>query len=119
MKPVGPTKVIKAPPRSDRTDLYHTVDGYDFIYENSTATKIDVAKPGFFNLFRDEMQVGMMVECRLGQIADGITQVFVQIIASPKDDRSGDVMVSVGPARKFSPARHDGTLADEQERKVA
>ncbi len=118
MKPQGPTKVVKAPPRSDRTDLYHTLDSYDFIYENTTATKIDVAKPGFFNIFRDELRIGMMVECRLGQIADGVTQVFLQIIESPKEG-GGDVMVSLGSSREFTPVRHDGTQADEQERKVA
>ena len=116
MKPPGPTKVIKAVPTRNRDDLYHTTDGYDFIYENSKYTKIDVAKPGFFNIFRDELRVGMMVECRLGQIADGITQVFVQVIASPKTEAGGDVMVSIGSSRKFTPCRTDGTLAEDEER---
>ena len=116
MKPQGQTEVIKAAPRSYREDLYHTVDGYDFIYENTNSAKIDVVRPGFFNQFRDELQVGVMVECRLGRIADGITQVFAQIIASPKSDREGDVMVSVGPSRKFTPVLHGGTQADEKEK---
>ena len=114
MKPQGRAEVIKAAPRSYREDLYHTVDGYDFIYENTNSAKIDVVRPGFFNQFRDELQVGMMVECRLGKIADGITQVFLQVIESPKDG-VGDVMVSVGPSRKLTPVRHDGTQADEKE----
>ena len=115
MKPQEPTKVVKALPIKSRNELYHTVDGYDFIYEHSDYTKLDVAKPGFFNQFRDELQVGMVVECRLGQIGDGITQLFLQVIASPKEG-VGDVMVSVGPARKFTPVRHDGTLADDKEK---
>ncbi len=116
MKPAGPTIVVKAVPRTDRNDLYHTTDGYDFIYENAVYTKIDVAKPGFFNAYRDELRVGMMVECRLGEIADGITQVFVQILAAPKSEIQGDVMVSVGSSRKFTPVRHDGTLAEDEEK---
>ncbi len=116
MKPMGPTKVIKAVPTRDRDDLYHTTDGYDFIYENSKYTKIDVAKPGFFNIFRDELRVGMMVECRLGEIADGIIQVFVQVIASPKTEGGGDVMVSIGSSRSFTPCRTDGTLAEDEEK---
>ena len=115
MKPVGPTKVVKAVPRTDRNDLYHTTDGYDFIYENSAYNKGDLVRPGFFNAYRDELRVGMMVECRLGQIADGITQVFVQVIAAPKES-TGDVMVSVGSSRKFTPVRHDGTLAEDEEK---
>ncbi len=128
MRPADKPKVVRAVPRTDRNDLYHTTDGYDFVYENSSYTKIDVAKPGFFNIYRDELRVGMMIECRLGAIEDGITQLFVQVIASPKNERSGDVMVSVGPSKKFTPVRHDGTLAEDtadeatpeqRERKVA
>ena len=115
MKPAGPTKVIKAVPATDRNDLYHTTDGYDFIYENSAYAKIDVAKPGFFNAYRDELRVGMMVECRLGEIADGITQVFVQVIAAPRSERLGDIEVSVGSARKLTPCRHDGMFAEDAE----
>ena len=116
MKPQGPTKVFKAVPATDRNDLYHTTDGYDFIYENSAYMKIDVAKPGFFNAYRDELRVGMMVECRLGEIADGITQVFVQVIAAPKNEAGGDIEVSIGSARKFTPCRTDGTLAEDAEK---
>ena len=72
MRPMDKPKVVRAVPRSDRNDLYHTVDGYDFIYENPTYGKADVVRPGFFNTFRDELKVGMMIECRLGDIADGI-----------------------------------------------
>ncbi len=30
-------------------------------------------------------------------------------------EHGGDVMVSVGPSRKFTPVRHDGTLEEEKE----
>ena len=110
-KPVE-TKVIRAVRPTGRNDLYHTVDGYDWVYENSSATKIDVARPGFFNIYREEMRTGAMIECRLGHFIDGITQVWLQIIEAPKSERGGDVMVSVGPSRKFTPARHDGGPAE-------
>ncbi len=58
----------------------------------------------------------MMIECRLGKIEDGITQLFVQVIASPKTDRLGDVEVAVGPSKKFTPCRHDGTLVVDEEK---
>ncbi len=108
-------KVIRAVPSTDRDDLYYVQDGYDFVYENSKYTKLDVVKPGFFNVYRDELRVGQMVECRLGRIADGITQVYLQVIESPKDERSGDVMVSLGSTREYTPVRHDGTLAEDKE----
>ena len=116
MKPQGPTKVIKAVPRTDRNDLYHTTDGYDFIYENSTYTRVDAIKPGFFNAYRDELRRGMIIECRLGEIDDGIDQGFVQVMRSPKSEVLGDVEVSTGPWRKFTPVRHDGTLAEDEEK---
>ena len=124
MRPVDPAKVVRAVPSTTRNDLYHSTDGYDFIYENPAYTKVEVAKPGFFNSFRDELRVGMMIECRLGKIEDGITQVYVQVIEAPKSERLGDVEVSVGGSRKFTPSRHDGTMPlepvkDEQGRKVA
>ena len=109
-------KVIRAEPPKGRDDLYHTMDGYDFIFETSTATKLDVAKPGFFNCYRDELRVGMVVECRLGNIADGITQAWFQVSQAPKSERGGDVMVSVGPSKKFTPVRHSGELAEEEEK---
>ncbi len=115
-RPTDPVKVVRAVPSTHRNDLYHTMDGYDWVYENPAYTKIDVARPGFFNVYRDELRVGAIIECRVGEIADGITQVWVQVIASPKNDKEGDVMVSVGPSRKFTPVRHDGTLADEKEK---
>ncbi len=57
----------------------------------------------------------MMIECRLGEIADGITQTWVQVIERPKSDLGGDVMVSLGPSKKFTPVRHSGALEDERE----
>ena len=128
MRPADPAKVVRAVPSTTRNDLYHTTDGYDWVFESPKYQKVDVAKPGFFNIYRDELRVGMMIECRLGAIEDGITQLFVQVIASPKTERSGDVMVSVGPSKKFTPVRHDGTLAEDtadeatpeqRERKIA
>ncbi len=55
-----------------------------------------------------------MIECRLGNFIDGITQVWLQIIEAPRSERAGDVLVSVGPSRKFTPVRHDGALEDEE-----
>lgn len=114
MRPADKPKVVRAVPRTDRNDLYHVTDGYDWVYENPGYGKADVVKPGFFNGYRDELRIGMMIECRLGEIADGITQVLVQVIAAPKHERQGDVQVSVGPSRKFTPVRHDGSLAEEE-----
>ena len=119
MRPVDPAKVVRAVPSTTRNDLYHVTDGYDFVYENPGYSKLDVAKPGFFNAYRDELRLGMMVECRLGTIEDGITQLFVQVIEAPKSERLGDVMVSVGPSKKFTPSRHDGTMTLEPTEKVA
>ena len=120
MKPAARMKVVKAEPRTDRDDLYHTIDGYDFVYENPGYTKIDVCRPAFFNVYRDELRVGMMVYCRLGPIADGITTVDLQVIASPKTEISGDVEVSVGGSRKFTPSRTDHTLeADDKKEQAA
>ena len=113
-RPTDPVKVVRAVPSTYRNDLYHTMDGYDWVYENPAYTKIDVARPGFFNAYREVLRVGAIIECRVGEISDGITQVWVQVIAVPKES-VGDVMVSVGPSRKFTPVRHDGTLADEKE----
>ena len=116
MRPMDKPKVVRAVPRTDRNDLYHTVDGHDFIYENPSYGKNDVVRPGFFNTFRDELKVGMMIECRLGDIADGITQTWVQVIERPKSELGGDVMVSLGPSKKFTPVRHSGEMEDEREK---
>ena len=115
-RPTDPVKVVRAVPSTYRNDLYHTSDGYDWVYENPNYTKIDIARPGFFNAFRDELRVGAIMECRLGEIADGITQLWVQVIVAPKNERGGDIMVSIGPSRKFTPVRTDGTLVDEKEK---
>ena len=113
-RPTDPLKVIRAVPRTGRNDLYHTMDGYDWVYENPAYTKVDCAKPGFFNNFRDELRVGAVVECRLGSIQAGIVQTWVQVIAVPKTEGEGDVMVSVGASRKFTPCRHGGGLEKEE-----
>jgi len=114
-RPQDPVKVVRAVPNDYRNDMYHTMDGYDWIYENPSYTKIDVARPGFFNVYQSELRVGAIIECRIGEIADGITQVWLQVIVAPKESE-GDVMVSVGSSRKFTPVRHDGTLADDKEK---
>ena len=116
MRPTDATKVVRAVPRTDRNDLYHTMDGYDFIYENPSYAKIDIAKPGFFNAYRDELRVGMVIEARLGAIVDGITQTWVQVIEAPRSELGGDVMVALGPSKRFTPVRHDGTLEEDQEK---
>ncbi len=46
MRPTDKPNVVRAVPRTDRNDLYHTVDGYDFIYENPSYGKADVCRPG-------------------------------------------------------------------------
>ncbi len=111
--------MVRAVPSTYRDDLYHVGDGYDFVYENPNYSKIDAVKPGFLNCYRNELRVGMMVEFRLGPIEDGITQLFAQVIAAPKSEREGDVVVSVGPSRKFTPARHDGTLPEDEKEQAA
>ena len=52
------------------------------MYENPGYSKIEIARAGFFNAYRDELRVGMLIESRLGEIQDGITQVYVQVVAS-------------------------------------
>ncbi len=47
MRPADPVKVVRAVPRTDRNDLYHVTDGYDFIYENPAYTKGEAVRPGF------------------------------------------------------------------------
>ena len=96
-------KVIKAVPSDYRNDLYHTMDGYDWIYENSGYRKFDVIQPGFFDCYREELRVGAVIECRLGKIEDGIEQGWLQVIQAPQREREGTVMVSTGPWRKFTP----------------
>ena len=114
MKPKGPIKVVKAVVRDNRNDLYHVVDGYDYIYETSDFGSLDVRLPGFFNIFRAELRVGQFIECRLGKIEDGITQVWLQVIERPQNERAGDVMVSYGGQRQFTPVRHDGKIKQEK-----
>lgn len=114
MRPPSKPKVVRAVRARDRNDLYHTVDGYDFVYENAAYTKGEVVRPGFFNEYRDELKVGMIIECRLGQIADGITQVWLQVIEAPRAEIQGDIMVSLGDSRKFTPVRHDGSMTKEK-----
>ncbi len=96
-------------------------DAYDFIYRNFDQKPTDVLKPGFFNVHRSELIVGTIIECRLGYPEDGITSLRVQIIHNPQDSAGGDVMVSYENRKtgSFTPVRHDGTLAEDKERKVA
>ena len=110
------TKVFKAVRPTGHNDLYHTADGYDWIFENTEATKLDVCKPGFFNTYREEMRAGAIIECRLGDMADCITQVWLQIIEAPLSAGTGDVIVSVGPSKRFTPVRHGGELEDNLEK---
>ena len=116
MRPIDSAPPVRATPSTTRNDLYHVTDGYDFIYENQTHSKVEIAKPGFFNAYRDELRVGMMIECRLGKIEDGVEQIYLQVLTAPKSERLGDVEVSVGPSKKFTPCRHDGTLVVDEEK---
>ncbi len=67
----------------------------------------------YFNVRRAGLFVGAMIECRLGNIEDGITQVWLPVIAAPKTEHNGDVMVSLGTARQFTPVPTDGSLTEE------
>ena len=109
-------KIIKAlSPTKDVNSLYYVQDGWDWIYEpKEPFTKIDVLVPGHFNAFREELRVGSRVTCRLGKIADGITELELQVIECPRKG-CGDVMVShKGRDGKFTPCRHDGTLGEDE-----
>ena len=116
MKPVDRVKVIKAPARRDRNELYYISDGYDWVYEHPTYTKGDVVRPGFFNEYKDEMRVGAVIECRLGVIEEGIKRYWLQVIQAPRSLQNSDVLVSYeNQKHEFVPVRHDGTL-DEKEK---
>lgn len=117
---VRPVKVevIKAPPpRVDRNEMYYGADSYDWIYEpHDSFQKAQVIVPGFFNEYRQELEVGTRITCRLGKIEDGITEVELQVIKTSKQNAKVDVEVSVGSARKFTPVRHDGTATKDEEK---
>ena len=92
------------------------MDSYDCVLRDENATKADVIKPGFFNQHRSELIVGTVINCRLGHPCDGINFGYVQVISCPDAVREGDVEVSVGPFKKFTPVRHHGALEDEREK---
>ncbi len=114
-------KKFKAPgPTYDRNALYLVMDSYDFVYEpREPFEKIDICKPGHFNGYRDDLRLGSRITCRLGDIATGITEIELQIIEWSRSEHEGDIIVAVGPSRKFTPVRHDGTLAEDKEKEVA
>ena len=108
--------MAKMRPSARQAPFANASDAYDFVFRDETATKLDVVKPGFFNMHRSELIVGTMIECRLGHPADGITVFRVQVIDNPKWSRNTDVLVSVGKAQTFTPVRHDGTRAEDKEK---
>ena len=110
-------KIIKAPPPTkDVNALYYVADGFDWIYEpKEPFSKVDVVLPNHFDVYREELRVGARITCRLGKIADGITEVELQIIECPQWATHGDVMVSVkGRDGRFTPCRHDGMLGEDE-----
>ncbi len=110
-------KVFKAPPPAyDVNALYYIQDGRDWIYEPTEPyTKAQVILPGHLNSWREELRIGSRITCRLGKIADGITEVELQVIECPRSGREGSVIVSVkGRDGSFTPCRSDGTLTDEK-----
>ncbi len=63
---------------------------------------------------------GSRITCRLGKIADGITEVELQVIECPRSGREGSVIVSVkGRDGSFTPCRSDGTLTEDEQEKAA
>ncbi len=112
-----PAEIVGPPPSYDRNALYYIVDGHDWIYEpRESFAKVDIVKPGHFDAYRHEFRVGSRITCRLGDVADGIIEIELQIIECPRTDRLGHVMVSVkGRDGTFTPVRHDGTLDAEKE----
>ena len=75
-------------------------DRYDRVYTSPDVTKVDVIKPGFFNTWRDQLFVNTMIDCRLGNLADGITRVMLQVIKLPA---GSDVIVAMGDVERFTP----------------
>ena len=116
-------KTFKAPKATfDRNALYYPHDhGGDFVYEPlEPFQKIDVIRPGHFNAYREDLRKGTRITCRLGEIADGITEVELQVIERSQSERQGDIMVSIkGRDGRFTPCRHDGQLADDKKERVA
>ena len=112
-------EVVKAPPPTfDVNSLYYVQDGRDWIYEPTELyTKAQVILPGHLNSWREELRVGSRITARLGDIADGIVEVELQVIECPRSARLGDVVVSLkGRDGHFTPCRSDGTLTDEKEK---
>ena len=116
-KPTEKTIVRAPPPAYERNALYYISDGYDFVYEPKLPfTPLEVALPGHFNAYREELRVGTRITCRLGAVEDGITEVELQVIECSVKVKTADVMVATGAHRKFTPVRHDGTQEDEKEK---
>ncbi len=116
VKPVD-VKTFKAPaPRWDRNEMYYLADSYDWIFEPlDPFTKAQIIVPGFFNNYYQEFRVGSRITARLGPVEDGITEVELQVIDLPGKGGRGDVVVSVGASRKFTPVRHSEGSAEDKE----
>ena len=119
-------KKFKAPNAPyDRNALHYPSDTCSIMFYEPLEpfTVLDVCKPGHFNAYWEDLRVGKLITCLLGEIADGINMVELQVIECPRNAHSkhtGDVMVSrKGRDGKFTPYRHDGTMTDEKERKAA
>ena len=70
-------------------------DQYDSIYRNTEFTLTEILKPGFFNEWRDELNVGNLIDVHLGRPEDGIKRHWLQVIVKTKAG-SEDVLVSLG-----------------------
>ena len=127
VRPVEVEKFRAPAPTYDRNALHYPSDnGSVMFYEPREPFKmVDVIKPGHFNAYWEDLRVGKLITCLLGEPADGIHMVELQVIECPRDagvKLRGDVMVShKGRDGKFIPIRHDGTETkdDDKERKVA
>lgn len=104
-------------PTARQAQFTNWADSYDKVFRDLEAKKTDVIKPGFFNPWREELLVGTMIDCRIGDPRHGIKRFWVQITDCPKWERNGDILVSVGDQHgHFKPVGHSGTLADKKEK---
>ena len=90
-----------------------------FEHRHKTHTVRDVIRPGYFNPLREmlaqQLRAGeCFIRCVLGAREDGFTVVDLAVIQA-KQDPGVDILVAKGRSEHFTPVRHDGTLAEDDD----
>ena len=98
-------ETVRAPIQKLRFDhMRHSQDCYDWVLAVPDVSSLEeLLDPEFWEIARDELRAGQMIEVRFGPADEGISRAWFNVLSVPRNADDGPIIMTVSEVTKFKP----------------